>query len=166
MWKKKGEAEASFLSVRTVAFIFAAIVALVMLGIFIKFLTASDFAKKCGNAADFQAVVKAVQSLEAGKQVADVFFSNSDCMLVSFNDQQYQNTLATSRSPQTVGGPRLCLCRMEGSQCEVYKQCYKFTNIEKINARQFSSQDLGKNIFLRFKVAEKVLTIEKIENKV
>ncbi len=165
-WKKKGEAEASFLSVRTVAFIFGVIVALVVLGIFIKLLSATDLGRKCGNAADFQAVAQAAQSLEAGKEVVDVFFSNSDCALVSFNDQQYQNLEVTSRSPQVVGGPRLCLCRMDGAQCEVYKQCYRFAKIEKINERQFSSQELGENMFLRLKVVEKTLTIEPIKSAV
>lgn len=166
MTSKRGEEASSFSLVELVLLIFGVLSLLLILGVafggreFIVLLLGGQQVH-CGNAADFQAVTKALSTLEEGKSVPAVFFSNSDCYVVSFNDQQYATREVSSMSQKTVGGPRVCLCKMESEGvCTVYKDCYRFSKVRTINQAQFYSRKFGENIFLQFTLKNDALAID------
>ncbi len=96
----------------------------------------------------------------------EFFFDNEDCKIVSFsflqgiegNKIKYPNPLPKE--------PVLCLCQLESSlleqtQCMPH-DCYKFTNYQEINNKQFSTENYKKYMVLRFVRDGNTLRIEPI----
>ncbi|MBI2148742.1 hypothetical protein HYU23_03610 [Candidatus Woesearchaeota archaeon] len=89
------------------------------------------------------------------KGYGEFTFYNNNCNLVSFTSTQENKIKYQYSIPNQ---PLLCLCSIDDETCQPYA-CYKFKNFNRINAEQFTTQNLKSYVFLKFIKDGKTLRI-------
>lgn len=106
-----------------------------------------------------------LKSLEKDETSGEILFFNDNCNVVSFSMSQGINSIPYPGVQPRA--PSLCLCYVDRSiisgdvTCEPHS-CYTFSKFDRINDKQFSTEDLDDYVYLRFIKDGRTLRVEAV----